>query len=296
MQSAQDRLQSPLISGGKGLQGSPAARTPGELRLHPVFLKLNLVGTLINYAVHGRKPPGSVPEPILITSSGLVISGVREWHAAVSEGRPVLSCNEYQLSDDEALQLILTFQQSRGVWNSFTRIQIALQQEPYLQGKARANQVAGGANKGSANLPEAKQIDVREEIAYLAGACPRNVSKVKNIISKGHPRLVEACQSGLVTIHRALQLCRVPENQQVEGLSCYLNERSSGKTTRQAIATLGVEKISPKAGTLLRALLQRESREPGSILMRAGTRKNTVILIGQDDWAGLASFDGNDAT
>jgi len=86
------------------------------------------------------------------------------------------------------------------------------------------------------------------------------------------------------------------EDQQVDGLSRYLNERSSGKTTRQAIATLGVEKISPNIGFLLRALLQRESREPGSILMRAGTRKNTVIFIGQDDWAELASFDGNDAT
>jgi hypothetical protein len=269
---------------------------PGELRLHPVFLKLNLVGTLINYTVHGCKPQGSVPEPILITSSGIVISGVKEWHAAVSEGRSAVDCTEYQLNDDEALQLILTLQQSRGVWNAFTRIQIALQQEPYLQARAHANQVAGGANKGSANLPEARQIEVRDEIAYLAGACPRNVSKVKTIVGKGHPRLVEACQSGLVTIHRALQLCRLPENEQVEGLSCYLNERSSGKTTRQAIATLGVEKTSPKAGALLRALLQRESRQPGSILMRAGTRKHTVILIGQDDWAGLALFDGNDAT
>src|SRR4051794_22259703 len=56
VQNVQDRLQSPLISGGKGLQGSPIRRPPGELRLHPVFLKLGLVGTLINQAVHGRKP------------------------------------------------------------------------------------------------------------------------------------------------------------------------------------------------------------------------------------------------
>src|SRR5438270_5084596 len=240
VRSAQDRLQTPLVAAGKSLVGVPVRRALGELRVHPVFLKLNLIGTLINYAVHGRKPQGSVPEPILITSSGIVISGVREWHAAVSEGRSAVDCTEYQLSDDEALQLVLTLQQSRGAWNAFTRIQIALQHEPYLQARARANQVAGGTNKGSANLPEASQIDVREEIAYLAGACPRNVSKVKIIIDKSHPRLVEACQSGLVTIHRALQLCRLPENEQVEGLSCYLNERSSRKATRHAMATLGV--------------------------------------------------------
>jgi len=198
VQSAQDRLQSPFVAGGKSLVGVPVRRALGELRLHPVLLKLNLVGTLINYTVHGRKPQGSVPEPILITSSGIVISGVREWHAAVSEGREAVNCTEYQLSENEALQLILILQQSRSAWNAFTRIQIALQQEPYLQAKARANQVAGGTNKGSANLPEAEQIDVRKEIAYLAGACPRNVSKAKTIVDRGHPRLVEACQNGLV--------------------------------------------------------------------------------------------------
>lgn len=58
VQSAQDRSPSPLISGGNGLQGSPVRRPPGELRLHPVFLRLTLVGTLINYAVHGRKSQG----------------------------------------------------------------------------------------------------------------------------------------------------------------------------------------------------------------------------------------------
>jgi hypothetical protein len=266
------------------------------MRLHPIFLKLNLAGTLINFAVYGRKPHWSVAEPVLITSSGIVISGVREWHAALSEGRPVLSCTEYELSDDEALQLILTLQQSRGAWNAFTRIQIALQQEPYLQARARANQIAGGTNKGSVNLPEGRHIDVREEIAYLAGASPRNVSKAKAIIGKGHQRLIEACQSGLVTIHRALQLCRLSEDQQVNGLVSYLNERSSGKTTRQAIAALGVENIGAKVGCILRALLNRESRNPGSTVIRAGTHRTTVILIGRDDWAGLSSFQGNEGT
>jgi hypothetical protein len=291
VQSAQERLQAPLISGGKSLQGVQVVRPSGQLRLHPVLLKLNLVGTLINYAVHGRKPEGSIPEPILITSGGIIVSGVREWHTAVTEGRPALSCTEYQLRDDEALQLILMLQQSRGAWNAFTRIEIALQHEPYLQARARANQVVGGANKGLANLPEAKQLDVRQEIAYLAGACPRNVSKVKSILDKGHPRLIEACRSGLVTVHRALQICRLPENSQVEGFSRYLNERSSGKTTRQSIATLGVEKIGPKTGFLLRTLLQRESREPNSIVVRAGTRKQTVIFVGREDWANFAAFE-----
>jgi hypothetical protein len=79
-----------------------------------------------------------------------------------------VKCTEYQLNDDEALQMILILQQSRSAWNAFTRVQIALQQESYLQAKAHANQVAGGKDKGWANLPEARQIEVRQEIAYLA--------------------------------------------------------------------------------------------------------------------------------
>ncbi|HEV7676005.1 MAG TPA: hypothetical protein VGQ12_15850 [Candidatus Angelobacter sp.] len=289
LQSAQDRLQSPRVSGGMSLQGSPVNRPSGELRLHPVFLKLNQVGTLINSAVHGRKPQGSVPEPILITSSGIVIFGVMEWHAAVSDGRQAVNCTEYQLSDDEALQLILRLQQSRGTWNSFIRIQLALQQEPCLQAKAHANQVAGGKDKGLANLPEAKQIDVRQEIAYLAGACPRNISKVKTILRKAHFRLIEACQTGIVTIHRALQLCRLDMAEQIEQLSRYFNERSRGKTTRQAINVLRMEKMAPEPGVLLRALLQRETQTPGSIVIKAGTRKRTLILVGRDYWAELTS-------
>ena len=284
IRSTQERLQAPLISGGKDLPGTPAAYPPVQLRLHPVFIQMGLAGTLINQTVYGRRPPETVPEPILITSSGIVISGIREWHAAVSEGRQAVQCTEYQLNDDEALQMILILQQSRGAWNAFTRIQIALQQESNLQAKAHANQVVGGKDKGWANLPEARQIEVRQEIAYLADACPRNVSKVKTILLKAHPRLIEACQTGVVTIHCASKLCRCPKDEQVEELTRYLNKRSNGKTTRQAIAILRMEKIGPKADLFLRALLQREARQPGSIVMRAGSRKKTVIVIGQDDW------------
>jgi hypothetical protein len=84
--------------------------------------------------------------------------------------------------------MILILQQSRSAWNAFTRVKIALQQKSYLQAKAHANQVAGGKDKGWTNLPEATPIEVRQEIAYLAGACPRNVSKIKTILLKAHPR------------------------------------------------------------------------------------------------------------
>lgn len=296
-QGSRQELQSPFVCPRQsGLQSKPVRRSPHELRFHPAFLRLNLVGSVIGCEVHGRKPQGSVPEPILITTSGIIISGFREWHAAVSEARSALECTEYQLNDDEALQLILILQQSRGAWNTFTRIQLALQEESLFQSKALANQVAGGKYKGLANLPEAKHIDVRQEIASLAGVGARNISKVKTILQKAHPRLIEGCQNGTLRINRALQLCRLPKAEQVEQLSHYLMERSSGKTTRQSISTLRMEKIGPQVGVLLRALQQREAREPGSVVMRPGTRKQTVILIGRDCWGDFAPLMGMDTT
>ena len=138
-------------------------------------------------------------------------------------------------------------------------------------------------------MPEAKHIDVREEIANLAGVCARNVGKSKIIFLKSHPRLIEACQNGTVSINRALALCRLLKTEQVEHLSRYLMERLSGKTTRQSIAALRMERFGPKIDALLRALQQREARNPGSVIMRPGTRKQTVILVGRDSWGDLAS-------
>jgi hypothetical protein len=63
---------------------------------------------------------------------------------------------------------------------------------------------AGGKCKGSANLPEAQRIDVREEIAGIAAVCPRNVSNVRTILAVAHPRLKEALQNGTLKINRAI--------------------------------------------------------------------------------------------
>lgn len=273
-----------LVLAGNKLQGTAAVRSTSELRLHPVFIKLGLVGTLIDHRICGQKPPDVVPEPILTTSGGTIISGVREWHTAVSDARETVYCTEYQLNDDEALQVILTHQQSSNAWNAFIRTQVALQLESYYQTKAHANRVAGGKNKGLANLPEADHIDVRQEIAYLADNCPRNVSKVKTILLKAHARLIEICQTGIISIDRAYKLCGLAREQQVEELARCFHKSSCGEITRKCIANLRMEKLSPKADFLLRILLQREAREPGTIIVKGSTRRKTLVLIGEDDW------------
>jgi hypothetical protein len=114
-------------------------------------------------------------------------------------------CIEYPLSEDESLQFILSHHQTRCGWNAFVRIRLALTLEPSLQQRALDNMRAGGRYKGSASLPEAQHIDVRQEIAWAAGAGARNVSNVKSILEVAHPRLIEALRDNTLTINRATQ-------------------------------------------------------------------------------------------
>ncbi len=105
----------------------------------------------------------------MATKQGIVLAGFAEWSAAICAGQGEVVCIEFALTADEALQLILTLHRPRSAWNDFTRTELALEQESYFQSKALANQVAGGKHKGFAILPRAAHVDVREEIANLAG-------------------------------------------------------------------------------------------------------------------------------
>lgn len=156
-----------------------------------------------------------MPEPILITSDGTILAGFARWRLAAFDGRRELHCIEYVLSPDEALRFLLTYHQPRAGWNAFVRIRLALTLEPYFQQKALANMREGGKCKGFANLPEAYRIDVRQEIAKVAGVGGRgrNVSNVKKILQAAHPRLICALQDGTLTINRALQFCKLPQFQ-----------------------------------------------------------------------------------
>jgi len=84
-------------------------------------------------------------------------------------GRQTILCLEYDLTDEEALRwLIQSHRPSRGL-NSYSRALLALDLEPCLQERERAKQQAGGQSKGSSHLTEAHRMDVRSEIALIAG-------------------------------------------------------------------------------------------------------------------------------
>jgi hypothetical protein len=231
----------------------------------------------------------SVTEPILITTDGTILAGFGRWRLGVFERRHEIHCIEYPLSEDESLQFILTHHQTRCGWNPFVRVRLALTLEPNLQQRALDNMRAGGKYKGWANLPEAQHIDVRQEIARAAGVGARNVSRVKTILQTAHPRLKEALRDGTLTINRAIQFCKLPRAEQLEQFIRYSEERATNKVIRESIARPKDEKISPDVVTVLDALQQQEARQPGSVAVRVGRHKRTVVLIGQDLFAGPRS-------
>jgi hypothetical protein len=268
------------------LEGRPVVRFPEQLRLHRALDELGWTGAIDEFNNAARLTNQSVTEPMLITTNGTIVAGFGRWRAAVFDGRHEINCIEYPLSEDESLQFMLAHHQTQCGWNAFVRIRLALTLEPNLQQSALDNMRVGGKHKGLANLPKAQHIDVRQEIARAAGVCARNVTNVKTILKVAHPRLVEALRNSTLRISRAIQFCKLPRGEQLEEFIRYSEERATNKVIRGCIARPEEENISPDFVAVLNALQQQEARQPRSVAVRVGRHKRTVILIGQDLFAG----------
>jgi len=263
----------------------PVFRSPEQLQMHPAMKELGWTGVIDEVNNVARQQKGQwVPTPILITASGIVLAGIGRWRSALFDGRHEINCIEYPLGEDEALQFIIRHHQPQPGWNGFIRIRLALTLETYLRQKALDNMRAGGKYKGLANLPEAEHIDVREEIARIAGpgGCARNVSKVKTILQSAHPRLIDALTDGSLRINPAASWCEMPKAEQVEQFIRYSEERATTKVIRRSIVRPKDEKIGPDVVALLDTIQCRETQRPGSVAIRFGRDGHTVILIVRD--------------
>jgi hypothetical protein len=263
----------------------PVVRSPKQLRLHPALDELGWAGVIDELNDVARVKDQSAPAPILITTNGIILAGIGPWQAAVSDGRHEINCFEYPLGEDEALEFIINHHQRQRGWNNFIRIHLALKLEPDVQQRALENMRAGGKYKGLANLPEAQHIDVRKEIARIAGVCPHYVSNVKIIHRTAHPRLIDALRDGTLKINRAMQFCKLPWAEQLEQFIRYSEERATNKVIRRSITRSKQEKVSPDVIAVLDALQHQEVRRPGSVAVRIGRHKRTVVLVGQDLFA-----------
>jgi hypothetical protein len=239
------------------LEGRPIVRSPEQVRLHRALEELGWTGVIDEFNDAARLKDQSVPEPILVTANGTILAGFGRWRLAVFDPRQEINCIEYPLSEDEALQFIISHHQPQRGRNSFIRVRLALKLEPNLRQRALDNMRAGGKYKGSANLPEPQRIDVREEIAEIAGVSARHVANVKTILEVAHPRLIEALQNSTLTINRAIQFCKLPRAEQLEQFIQYCEERATNKVIRRSIAA--AQPLSVGLGQSPRCIDQRRS-------------------------------------
>jgi hypothetical protein len=262
--------------------GRTVVRSPHELRIHPALEETGFCAFLPELQEIARCQDLMLPEqPVLVTHNRMILAGFGRWRMAVSRRVATIECLEYTLTDEEALQFMLSLQKRRNHWSPFIRIRLALKLEEALQQRALANMQMGGKLKGSATLPKAAQIDVREQIAAIAGTGGRNVSKVKEILDKGHPRILGEVANGLISINRAHQFCRLPLADQLEALT----EEYCDRVPRDIEADLlwqGKEIRPLDATAILKTLQQQEKHQPGSVSVQFSRRKRSVILIGED--------------
>jgi hypothetical protein len=263
-------------------EGYPVVRSPGQPHLHAALVKLDLVDAVGELNEAARLKDQGVLEPILITTTGTLLTGIGRWQLVILEGNREIPCVEYPLAEAEALQFILAHYLRRQGWNDFVRIRIALVLETSFQQKALDNQRAGGKCKGLANLPEAHRIDVLEQIARAAGAGARNVAKVRTILQSAHPMPIEALRDGNVSINRAFAWCGLRRLQQLEQLTRYRLEIATNKVIRQAVSRPKENKSCLDPVTVLQTLQMQEKLQPGSVVVRAGRLSHTVILMGRD--------------
>ncbi len=260
-----------------------AVRALEELRLHPALEEIGFCAFLpeLNEAARSQDQM-STEEPIFVTETGVILAGFGRWQLAVSRTTPSIECVEYGLSDEDALQFMLNLQKRRNGWNSFIRIRLALKLEGALQGRALTNMKMGGKYKGLATLPKAAQIDVREQIAAIAGVGGRNVSKVKEILEKGHPRIRAELVNGSISINRAHLLSRLPLRSQLEALTEEYCDRVASEVEDELLFRQGRDELTLGNAAVLNSLQQQELQQPGSVSVRISRRKQSVILVGED--------------
>jgi hypothetical protein len=253
-----------------------------ELRIHPALEESGFHVFLPEFQEVARVQSLKMPkQPVLVTKSGLILSGFGLWRMAVLKRDTAMECLEYSLTDEAALEFMLILQKKQSHWNPFIRIHLALRMEETLQERALANMQAGGKYKGLATLPKAARINVRKQIAAIAGVGSRNVSKVKEIILKGHPRILGELASGGISINCGHKLCKRPFAKQLEALT----EKYCGRVLDDVEADLirNAERERFLESSALLDILQRhELDQPGSVAVRFSSRKRTIVLVGED--------------
>jgi hypothetical protein len=81
----------------------------------------------------------------------------------------------------------------------------------------------------------------------------------------------------------------LPQIEQLEQFVRHSEERATNKVIRQTICRSKTPEPSLDVVAVLDALQRQETRQPGSVAVRVGRHKRTVVVVGQDLMAALPS-------
>jgi hypothetical protein len=223
----------------------PACQEPGarlvvrptdHLRPHPALAK-NCPGYtvqgLLRITVCGDT---SQQGPITINQDNYILEGFGGWHLACTQNRPSVSCLELQMTEEQALLWLVQKQGRIHGLNDFVRVLLAYELEPWFKERAKSNQRLGGQMKAASNLTQAERIDVRSEIAAAAGVSVGNVTKVKQLLARSSPELIDALRDGQIRIHKAWEWSKVSRDEQLDRLQQFRGERGITATINLLIA------------------------------------------------------------
>lgn len=215
--------------------GQLVTRRVDELRAHPSYLRHGLSVTATQLSALSVKGELAFRDPIVITQERIVIDGYARWLLARQKHREVMQCIQFDLTEEESLELLLQRHRRLAGLNSFLRILLALDLEPYYQERARANQKAGGQKKGWSTLTRAQKVVVRSLVAAAAGTSTGSVTKVKQLAGIP-PELKTALMRGEISIHRAWLWRSLPPAEQVKALWLHQSKKGVGKVIREALS------------------------------------------------------------
>lgn len=174
-----------------------------EIQPHPRVLRLGLVPAAGQISALSARGDAAFTDPITVTHHGYILDGFARWTLARSVGRDRLLCLVRIASEDQALIQILRAKHRSTQLNDFNRIRLALELEEFLREQARRNQQTGARPPLSSKMTEARPLDVRGEIARMAGVSSGNVTNTKTLLSKAAPEVLAALAQGKIRIGRA---------------------------------------------------------------------------------------------
>ena len=104
-------------------------------------------------------------------------------------------------SRNDAIIWIVKNQIGRRNLESIDKVALVLRMEGALKEKAKAQQIRKPSDSVSANSPEQKPIDVREEVAAAVNMGSNTYSKAKKVLANSTPQQIQAIRDGDASIH-----------------------------------------------------------------------------------------------